>query len=208
MPASIIASFFSFLLTGIWTFFIASSQFSIPNEIKWFLLFVILFTSFYFFYIEALTEIDESIRSKLKNKSKMEWFIRIINQTILYMLWFLFQYNLLYFAIGLFLLYIGFIVWDIVTGEDCQASFKITDKFSLKVFYIDVLGCIFAVFFIILCALNIYYLPNNSDLVTHDNVVFYLGVVSVLYILVLFFGLLITRFELFNGKYWNRNAII
>jgi hypothetical protein len=158
MSASIIASFISFLITGIYTYWIVSFNLTIHPSIKWSLFFAILANAFYFFYIEALTESDEQIKDRLHKKGRREWILRIISQTILFSLWFLLSWNLLAFSIGLVLLYILYIYWDRYTKE-----YK-NDKNLYKT---DIAGLILTSAFLIIT-----YIGMNGNITNHKQVEF------------------------------------
>lgn len=138
MSASIIASFLSFFITGLFTYWVISFDLSIHPSIKWALFLAILSNAFYFFYVEALTESDDDTQDRIRDKKRKEWVLRIINQTLLFSLWFILHWSLLAFAIGLAFLYLLFIYWDIYTGEH---------KENKHLYYTDIGGFILTVIF-------------------------------------------------------------
>lgn len=206
MSASILASFVSFLLTGILTFFFVSINVNLNTDIKLTLFIALFANAFYFFYMEALTEVKPAIKKRLKEKHISQWFIRIINQTILFSLWFLLEINLLMFSIGLVLLYCLFIIWDIITEER---------KNNKRLFIIDIIGAFYSIGFFILTFFVI-----SPSLVTNEDingVIIQPSVLSSLhfwwtsclwfFILIPILGVLFTKFELFEKKYWLRSRL-
>jgi hypothetical protein len=206
MSASILASFASFLLTGILTFFFVSINVNLNTDIKLTLFFALFANAFYFFYMEALTEVKPAIKKRLKNKHISQWFIRIINQTILFSLWFLLEINLLLFSIGLVLLYVLFIFWDIITDER---------KNNKGLFIIDIIGAIYSVGFFIITFFVITPQPiqNNdiSGLIIQPNVLsslhFWWTSSLWFFILIPVLGIFQTKFELLDKKYWLRSRL-
>ncbi len=153
MPASILASFLSFLITGIYSFyFLDIFPLNLTWDIKLLLLLSIIMNAIYFFYFESLTEIDETVKLKLKKLGKTEWYIRILNQTVLFSLWFLFQIHPLAFCGGLITLYILYIYWDNLT-KDCYED--------RKLFKLDVAGLVISIFFILFSIVN--YVDANHE---------------------------------------------
>ena len=206
MPASIIGSFFSFLITGIYTYWIVSFNLSINPDIKVALFLAIIANAFYFFYIEALTEIDDSIKTRLRNATIWEWIIRIINQFILFSLWFLLQWNLLAFAFGLVLLYSLFIIWDRITKE------YQTNKY---LYYTDIGGLVLTVSFLLTTYLAMNTQPSNVALpdgaimqpIVDSSIQFYWGVCVILYLFLPIIGLIFTKFRLFHNDFWARQNV-
>lgn len=206
MSASLLASFASFLITGIFTFFFVTINVNLNTDIKLTLFFAIFANAFYFFYMEALTEAKPAIIKRLKNKHISQWGIRIFNQTILFSLWFLLEINLLLFSIGLVLLYGLFIVWDIITDE------KEKNK---GLFIIDIIGAIYCVAFLVLTYFVISPLPVQNQAIS--GVIIQPSVLSSLhfwwtsslwfFILIPISGIFFTKFELFDKKYWLRNRL-
>ncbi len=118
MPASIIGSFLSFLITGIYSFYFLDFPMDLNRDIKILLLFAIIMNALYFFYFESYTEVHEDYKKQLREKVGMrEWYIRILNQTILFSLWFPFQIHPLVFSAGLIILYALYIYWSNLTKE-------------------------------------------------------------------------------------------
>ncbi|MFZ4741172.1 MAG: hypothetical protein ACOYLE_08395 [Bacteroidales bacterium] len=206
MSASIIASFLSFLLTGILTFRLVSVNVNLNTDIKIALFIALFANAFYFFYMEALTEVKPAIKDRIKDKHISQWFIRIINQTILFSLWFLLEFNLLLFTLGLTFLYILFIVWDIITNEK---------KNNKELFVIDIIGAIYSILFFVLTFFVIDTPPIKTQAIS--GVIVQPGTLSSLhfwwsssvwgYVFIPILGIFLTKFELFKSEYWLRKNI-
>tara|TARA_Y100000588_G_C14190448_1_gene897782 strand:+ start:870 stop:1517 length:648 start_codon:yes stop_codon:yes gene_type:complete len=214
MPASIIASFLSFLITGIYSFYFFNYDFGLPGFIKALLFLAILMNATYFFYFETLTEINSDLKASLRLVGKREWFIRILNQTILFSLWFLFQIEPLSFCFALILQYALYVYWDYIT-RTCHPD-KVLFKF-------DMVGLVLSALFI-LVSLYVWNLKNgapstdnpqidinlnessiNPTLVDGPSVLW--AICLVFYILLPVVAVLWTGGELFKSKYWTRDAI-
>ncbi len=128
MPASLLASFLVFIITGIYTLFFmdiaAPGQSSggiaghgVTPMAQFLIGGTLLANAIYFYYFEAYAEIDEAEHQRLSGKTKAEWGLRVANHAILLSLWFALERNLVLFLI----LWIGFyavlLVWDFVTRD-------------------------------------------------------------------------------------------
>lgn len=138
------ASALIFLITGVYTLCFLDNQYlsNLPSSIQIIIYSSIFLNAIYYFYIEIVTELDKKFMEKLDKVNPIEWWIRVFNQTILFSLWFLLQFDNLYaFAIALFFLYLSYIMWDLV----------VWDCFNNKyLFLLDVLGLVATSFFILL----------------------------------------------------------
>lgn len=117
LKPSTIASAIIFLFTGIYTISFYNNDFysKQPLFIQVVLFLAVLINAAYYYYIEVETELDSAFQAKLKDVNKIEWWIRVLNQTILFSLWFLLQLDsLILFAFGLFLLFLSYLIWDII----------------------------------------------------------------------------------------------
>lgn len=142
LKPSTVASSIIFLFTGIYTIiFFDNSFFSVqPTEIKVFLFLAVLFNAAYYYYTEIETELDIDFQKRLLQVHKAEWYVRVINQTILFSLWFLLQQDtLVLFAIALILLFLSYLIWDIL-------AYSCFDNNVLLV--LDIAGFIFTIIFI------------------------------------------------------------
>jgi len=203
MPASIIASFLSFIVTGIYTFWLTKDPFPMPYAIKIAVFTAILVNAFYFFYFEAVTEINEESRAKLKTIGRTEWYLRIVNQTLLFSLWFLFELHPLAFCGGLICLYLLYLWWDLMTKTCFNDN---------KLLWLDTAGLIVSVFFVLFSYLKwrkAAGLDGVSTLVSpdYDSVNFFWGGCVLAYIAIPVIGVIRTDFILFQTRYWTREGI-
>lgn len=142
LQPSTVASSIIFLFTGIYTIlFFDNSFFSEqPTEIKVFLFLAVLFNAVYYYYSEIEIELDLKFQQRLLKVHKAEWYVRVINQTIIFSLWFLLQQDtLILFAIALLLLFLSYLIWDIIV-------YSCFDNNVLLV--LDIAGFIFTIVFI------------------------------------------------------------
>ena len=162
--------------------------------------------------MEALTETDSDIKIRLKSCSIWEWIIRIFNQFILFSLWFLLQWSLFAFAIGLTVLYVLFIVWDIITNERTK---------NRQLFITDIIGLIFTLVFLIISYFAMkgdaslvqkQFISQSPELMLPTNnatsIRFYWGICVLLYIAIPIIGLIITKGKLFKKRYWIRENLV
>jgi hypothetical protein len=225
MPASILASFISFIVTGIYAWYLSDLQ--LANIVKISLLVSIFANAAYFFYFEALIEIDSNLQKKLKKINTSEWYLRVLNQTLLFSLWFLIELNIIFFFVGLVVLYILFVVWD----------FKTKECFENRVlFYLDISGLIISFIFVI----SVYYLQSELNVsapehiienakvlkkIVHENnsnnINFLMGGIAVLYFLIPVIGVSIVESDLlfkiglsstkskklFSKEVWSRDGL-
>jgi hypothetical protein len=80
------------------------------------------FANLAFYYIfEAELETNEEKTAALKGVLNVEWYLRLISQFILALMWFLLaQKHIVLFLIMQFALYVSIIVWDIVVVFMCK----------------------------------------------------------------------------------------
>lgn len=220
MPASILASIISFIITGIYTWAVSSMQ--LPSLIKTSLFISILANSVYFFYFEAVTEVDKDLQTKLKSISRFEWYLRMSNQTLLFSLWFLFDLNLIAFCSGLIVLYFLFIIWDNYTKSCFENRF---------LFYMDVFGLVFSIIFVAFILVNSnvfsFLLEDTTDskepvtIILSNDFSFVWGVVAFIYLVIPSLAISINESDLlfkfgktsksstklFNKKAWSREGL-
>jgi len=210
MSASILASFASFCLTGFFTIYFFDYDLGLSFIVKTILFFAIIGNAFYFFYMEALTEVDPEMRARLNNlPSRWEWALRIINQTILFSLWFLLEWSPIAFGIGLVFLYGLYIVWDVITNEY---------KVNKGLFYNDILGAVITIVFV---CVTIWAISGNGTFPVqseseqnifqpgvYDKMVVW-GNCMAFYLVVPIIGLVRTKFVLLTTKkYWIRENLM
>jgi hypothetical protein len=88
-------------LTGIWI-------------IDLLILITFLINISFFFYVEAYTEIDPFEQHRIQSTAIIEWYLRVINQVLLSVLWLLYEHSVGYFLAGFLLFYIILLIWDYV----------------------------------------------------------------------------------------------
>jgi hypothetical protein len=196
MAASILASFVSFSGIGLCTMFIiADSKLPVPNIIKVCIFAGILFNAFYFFYFEAYAELNKEINEKLKGAKSIEWYIRIINQTILFSLWFLLEINVIAFFAGLISLYISYLIWD------CLTYSHIGNK---KLLIVDIVGFVITSIMIVVTNFGINLkIDSKSDIMDSSQITLYFiwGMFAIIYLIPPILGLTFTNCEMFDKKY-------
>jgi len=199
---SIVASFFIFVFTGIYSIFCLESNFysELPSLIKAFLFLAVLFNAVYYYITEIETEFDFKLQEKLKMVHKSEWYIRVINQAILFSLWFLLQLpTISFFAIGLFLLFLSYLVWDVITYSCFDNN---------KLFVLDLAGFIFTIIFIIIGYVHFYaekepgYLDENRKFAWG----FIWGACVFVYIMIPIIGVLFKHPPKFLMQFINKNT--
>jgi hypothetical protein len=157
LKPSTIASAVIFLLTGIYTISFYENDFysNLPLFIKIVLFSAVLINAAYYYYIEVETELDNAFQIKLKDVHKVEWWIRVLNQTILFSLWFLLQLDsLTLFAIALFFLFFSYLIWDIVAYSCFENNILLV---------LDIAGFVFTILFIWLGYVHFNSLGTGSD---------------------------------------------
>lgn len=197
MSASLLASFFIFISTGIY----ALSVQNFPNKTITYIVFgTMIFAGCYYFYVEMYTETSESLKNKLQGTNRIEWVIRCSNQVILLLLWFCLEKDLTIFFIGFISLYATYIFWDMVTWE-------LFDKHGLAV--LDVIGFVITTgLFFVVRAYNLEIL-NSEKNEPHDMsmIIFLMGALCVIYLIIGIVGIFIIKFNPFNGIYWSRKSL-
>jgi hypothetical protein len=116
MQASMLASYIVLILTGVLTL----AERPLPMEssaIKFVVFITVILNATFFFYYEAYTESNVTLRQKLRTLGPIEWWLRVFAQIILFMLWFVLQKGWLYFYICLIALYAIYVLWNIITWE-------------------------------------------------------------------------------------------
>jgi hypothetical protein len=200
IPASITASFISFLATGIGAFLLMDYGFlsEFPLSMKISLFAGVLLNGLYFFYVEMLTELDVTFSQNLKNNIGLsELIIRISNQSILYLLWLFLQINLVLFAVGLIVLYIMYVKWDRLVKRSLK--FEI-GGIETNLEPIDLTGLIITVtlvsFFSAIAIYRYFFYPCQNIIEffrTNPDIPYILGMFSLLYALPPIIGIFITQ---------------
>lgn len=137
MAASFVASFIAFLVTGLYT--MSRSNLEAPIQIKAWVFAVLLANALYYYYLAAYSEMDAGFQAKLVGQPRLEWFLRVASQTLLFSLWFLLQLGWTWFGAGLVGVYLLCMCWDILLWK------VMPDKF---LFLLDFLGLLFGAVFL------------------------------------------------------------
>jgi hypothetical protein len=194
MAASFLASFFSFLIVGIFVFWTCSLEFTETLFIRAVVFITLLANGCYYFYCAAFSEMNEDVCAKLRTIGPAEWFVRVANQTILFSLWFLLGFGWAPFGIGLVVLYLTYIAWDVLT-------WKCFNKHP--VLGLDVFGLVVTLVFV---GIGQFYEPAkaaNQQL----NLLFGLGGLCILYLVLCGLGVAVCRFNPLSRKYTARNKL-
>jgi hypothetical protein len=147
MSASLLSSFFVFVLTGIvafldlyggLTFFgrflggtseisaVESSWLTSVNDfrIEAMIFLAVLANAIYFYYFAAMCEMDKEYSARLKNSSVIEWWIRVFNSFLFLCIWYVLKISATLFIGYMVLLYCTFFLWDFVTYKHVHADIK------------------------------------------------------------------------------------
>lgn len=190
-------SFFVFLASGAYSITIHKLNSTDIPWINYFGYIVILLVGCYYFYFEACTEIDEELKIKLSKASRFEWIIRIINQVILLSLWFILEKNFMLFCCTFFLLISTFLIWDLITIKHHK---------DIRMLYLDIFALIASIIFVYAnIPINDGIKNNNIEILRAMQVKNFLLAFSTLtFIVIIFTGIFITKYEPFKSKYWKR----
>lgn len=206
MPASLVGSFIIFLVTGIYSMCFGKKIDYFPEEaINYIVLAAIVLTGCYYFYFELFNETNEKLQSELINKSRLEWIIRVINQVILLSLWFTLEKDITLFFWFFFLLYVSFVIWDIITWDLFKNHYLVI---------IDFFGLIISVFFLLVDGLH----KKQISIVSHqpDPLIigistnlfsFIVGILTTIFIISILIGWILIRFNPFQKELWSRPSI-
>jgi hypothetical protein len=192
MAASFLASFIVYIITGMYITWKSGLAFTIDPWVKAFVFLVMSINACFYFYIAAYTEMDNSMRSKLSTISRLEWGVRVVNECILFFLWFSLQMGWQYFGNCLILLYVTYLIWDMVTWR-CFDSHRI--------FSLDVFGLVITIAFVCLGGA----LASYQGTLIPPAILFFWGGFSVLYIVCAILGIFVcNRFNPFAQRYRTR----
>ena len=199
MSASFLASLFIFVITGFYATIDPNASFTGESFIDWCVKLSIIANAIYFFSFAFYTEAIEEVRKSLKNTVSWQWQLRVVNQSLLFGLWFAFsKWGIIAFAIILLLLHINYLFWDWLT----KSAFK--DK---KLFKLDVWGLVAAIIFwvtalfLIYPKIILYFHINEENIVKYTY--FAAGAAMVIYIAVAWHGLQIILSKVNVKSVWN-----
>src|SRR5438309_2763308 len=111
MTASFLASFAIYLITGVVAFSRAST--SMDWRIKVSVSGVLLLTAIFYYYLAAYAEMSAESKTVLASQKRLEWFVRVLSQSLLFSLWFMLESSWVIFEWGLVAVYAVCVVWDI-----------------------------------------------------------------------------------------------
>lgn len=107
----------------------------------------------YFYYFAALVELHKPWCDKLKTGSRVEWFIRLLNQTMMLAIWEVLHLEAFLFGSYLVLLYVTFMIWDDVTRDVLDIKVKLLERYDFRGLVVS--G--------VLLAYITFYLPSHKD---------------------------------------------
>jgi hypothetical protein len=213
MTASFLASFLIFAVTGVYELYFGRAADFLRGKplVQGTILAVLFLNACYYYYIAAYTELDKGMRAKLDTASRGEWVVRVLNQTILFALWFLLHLGWLWFAWGLIVLYLTYFLWDFLTWKNFPSHGHVI---------IDLLGLI------VTCALFIVRpyatvagppqapitasTPGVASVATpvdEMTIGFSLGLIAIFYIVIFGFGVWRCHFKPWSPEYWVRPVL-
>jgi hypothetical protein len=192
MAASFLASFFIFTITGVYTVF-RWMDLSQDPYVKVSLFVVVLINALFYHYVAGYTEMDEEMRMALKQAHRLEWWLRVVNQSILFLLWFSLEHSFKAFFICLALLYATYVLWDIIT-------WKLFTKHTLV--WVDCLGFGLTVVFYLMY--KFIYQGNLSQTAATGALYFYFGIICVFYVMLPIVGVTKLKFNPFNSSFMTR----
>lgn len=151
MSATLLSSFFVFILSGIYSLFVADQSGSwihtLSGNGSWGVRLATFMSALYFYYYAALAEIHDGTSAALrkappKTIAHAEWPIRVFNQSLMLLLWVVFTAkDAIYFEIYFLILYLSFVIWDIVTWRVLRNAVKtILTIFDVAGFVVGVVG--------------------------------------------------------------------
>jgi hypothetical protein len=194
LTASFLASFLIFLVTGCYELFLVKTEFLVNQPmIRGFVCAILFINACYYYYFAAYTEMNDDVVKQLQGAARFEWLVRVINQTILFGLWFLLHFGWWYFGIGLLVLYSSYLFWDLLTWKHFPSH-------SLTL--LDLIGLLITIMFLVVKA-HI----ENPSVVDHTNSFFFLGGVTVFYLIIFVLGISRCKFNPFAGRYLSRPAL-
>ena len=191
MTASLLASFVIFIVTGFYELFLGKSDFLTGQPVVRYSVYIILFVnSIYYYYVAAFTEMNEQTVKALRSAPRWEWCIRVVNQTVLFGLWFLLHFSWAWFGAGLIVLYLTYILWDRVTWA-CFTKHHLV--------CLDVVGLLISALF-----LAVRSRIEGTDAATQMTMGFFLGIIIALYLVIVVVGFRICKFNPFSSHYLTR----
>ncbi len=185
MPASLVASFLIFLITGIITLFSHSLPFTSSPFIKFIVFVIILANGCFYFYYEAYSETKTSIKNSLRQTGSIEWFFRILSQGELYFLWSWLAINWDAFHLALIILYLTYFVWDRITWDVLPNKMLV---------WLDLSGLLLSIMFFIL--VKVMEKSANQNVLESG---FYMGLIMAFFLVLTGIGIYSCKFNPFTN---------
>jgi hypothetical protein len=164
VSASFLSSFLIFLITGVFAIFEMCGYAGIlpvhvispaswlnrihNGYLKALLAISVICAGIYFYYYAAMCEMDEKYKDILRDAGKLEWFIRVLNQTIFMGIWFALQSSRFWFSLYYVCLFLSFIWWDCSTRPAFRrqkpAKEEGVDPVKSSLTWVDIWGLVYA----------------------------------------------------------------
>ncbi len=188
MTASFLASFLIFVATGCYELFYARADFLYDQPvIRNFVYGILFLNACYYYYFAGYAEMQ--VASALRNATRSEWVIRVINQTILFGLWFLLHFSWEYFSVGFVTLYGTYLIWDVLTWKYFRNKFLVS---------LDVAGFAITILFFWVRSR----IEEKGD--GQMTVMFFFGAATILYAVIFILGICHCKFNPFSSKFLTR----
>lgn len=129
IPASTIASILIFAGAGYFAFEDILKQFSNNSGVLIAVFGAFSFSAIYYFAVEIFAETNQVVRLKIESAPRLEWWIRVANQTLLFSLWLLLEKDINYFFYGIISLYGSFLLWNYVVRKFYRDNYLLVFDF-------------------------------------------------------------------------------
>jgi hypothetical protein len=199
MAASFLASLIIFTITGFYAVFHWMDLTRDP-AVKVAVFVVVLLNAVFYHYMAGYTEMDPDAKKALETTGRTEWWVRVFNQSLLFCLWFSLEHSFKLFFLVLILVYVSYVVWDILTW----------DRFTKHVFaVIDFFGLGVTILFYLMYT-TIYRAPLTTSkepqqiATTPGTAYFYFGFICLIYLILPLFGAWNLRFNPFSARFMRR----
>lgn len=187
MSASMIASFAAFVIAGIYaTLFDAQHRLLVDPGERLVVGIILLLNAAFYYYFAAHLEVDDEQRQKLSRAPRAEWIVRIINQTILFLLWFASAFGWGWFIFFFILLYVGYLTWDAIVWSIYRDA---------RLVAMDIVGLAFAIAFA-----YVYWAIQRGSVLPFVHMM--LGVIAFAYIGLIVAGIMMYQFNPLKPEYY------
>lgn len=196
MSATFLASLLMFAITGAYVVF--STTISEDSTIALLMGSTILVNALYFYFFAAHAELDSTAKRELRTAPSFEWWLRVLNQTLLFSLWFSLQWGFGVFGAALLMLYGGYIAWDLVVWKHVKDH---------MLFFYDTAGLILAAAFLWIEA-EVAAMPKGAEF--KERLYFLAGGITFLYLMLAVmgvkYGIVKLGFNPFSKQHMERGA--